>query len=141
MDIHLMSCFSRRIIKILKLIRYLYLIYKQEYLMNDERLHGHSSGGGMSATTYGILLSLITLPVVPFVGGALLDYQKKPKYSSSTTSSNTAADTKGAAPALAHSTGGSNHYHTNKKHRDRRRRNNSFGFCIVSLEFRFLWMV
>lgn len=38
----------------------------QEYLMNDERIR-------MSATTYGFMLTLISMPIVPLVGGALLD--------------------------------------------------------------------
>lgn len=38
----------------------------QEYLMTDPALR-------MTATTYGVLLTLISLPIVPLVGGALLD--------------------------------------------------------------------
>uniref|UniRef100_A0A7S4EGY2 Lysosomal dipeptide transporter MFSD1 n=1 Tax=Pseudo-nitzschia australis TaxID=44445 RepID=A0A7S4EGY2_9STRA len=41
----------------------------QEYLMTDRELQ-------MSATTYGFLLSLISMPIVPLLGGALLDYKK-----------------------------------------------------------------
>jgi len=40
----------------------------QEYLMNDPELK-------MSATTYGVILTLISMPIVPLVGGALLDYK------------------------------------------------------------------
>mmetsp|Transcript_20635 Transcript_20635/g.22863 ORF Transcript_20635/g.22863 Transcript_20635/m.22863 type:complete len:607 (-) Transcript_20635:150-1970(-) len=40
----------------------------QEYLMNDPDLH-------MSATTYGVILTLISMPIVPLLGGALLDYK------------------------------------------------------------------
>jgi len=40
----------------------------QEYLMNDPELQ-------MSATTYGVILTLISMPIVPLVGGALLDYK------------------------------------------------------------------
>jgi len=41
----------------------------QEYLMTDPQLQ-------MSATTYGVLLTLISMPIVPLLGGTLLDYKK-----------------------------------------------------------------
>lgn len=40
----------------------------QEYFMTDPELQ-------MSATTYGVLLTLISMPIVPLVGGALLDHR------------------------------------------------------------------
>ena len=40
----------------------------QEYLMNDPDIQ-------MSATTYGFMLTLISLPIVPLLGGALLDWK------------------------------------------------------------------
>ena len=40
----------------------------QEYLMHNPQVH-------LSATTYGLILSLISMPVVPLIGGILLDYK------------------------------------------------------------------
>ena len=40
----------------------------QEYLMQDPKLQ-------LSATTYGLILTLISMPVVPLIGGILLDYK------------------------------------------------------------------
>jgi len=44
----------------------------EEYLMNDSRIL-------MSATTYSLLLSLMSLPVATLFGGAMLDYKAKKK--------------------------------------------------------------
>jgi len=42
----------------------------QEYLMNDPRLY-------MSATTYSLSLSLMSLPIATLIGGLMLDYKAK----------------------------------------------------------------
>lgn len=42
----------------------------QEYLMNDPRIM-------MSATTYSLMLSLMSVPVVTLIGGVLLDYNHR----------------------------------------------------------------
>ena len=57
----------------------------QEYLMNDPRIK-------MSATTYGFMLTLIAMPIVPLVGGAVLDCNGGGTKSSSSTAGGPSGD-------------------------------------------------
>jgi hypothetical protein len=53
----------------------------QEYLMNDPNIQ-------MSATTYGFMLTLLSMPIVPLVGGALLDWKSDPDGNTNSSSNN-----------------------------------------------------